>query len=428
MRRLALILPLSLLLTGCGSTPPPPAKVQAVADPEAEPPLQPTARSTALTTVKPTPSTKKAPRKKKPGIFSQFPRRPIQMSVSAVAFSPDGKYMLTGYEARWKGRGDADQIFLRLWDVATGQELEGLPQNQVNVTDIVFLSDSRRAWVATADGTINLWQINTDDSKIVRKLRPFGDENQYPVFSADGGSLLISTKGHLSLHALPSGSRRWTRNCEGPSSLMLSSNGKLAFFRLIKPQIWDASLGKAVFTIKWNDKEDESWREPQDFSPDGKTVLSFRENRIVLWDVATGRDVRVFDEVRSERKNAINWISREPGLIRARFSLDGKTILTGDSHACIRRWDVATGKELHVLAVPESEYRGLESYSGLFFFSADGKFALWTRFEDLYAPHANGHVSNRTQLLLCDTLNFKLLGPALRRDLPTPNEAGIRRK
>ncbi len=77
--------------------------------------------------------------------------------------------------------------------------------------------------------------------------------------------------------------------------------------------------------------------ESAQFAPDGKTVVTAsRDKTARLWDVASGKELHVLrheDEVRS-----------------AQFAPDGKTVVTASSYdGTARLWDVASGKELHVL-------------------------------------------------------------------------------
>jgi WD40 repeat protein len=80
------------------------------------------------------------------------------------------------------------------------------------------------------------------------------------------------------------------------------------------------------------------------FSPDGKIVASGGWNgRVCLWEAATGRLLRSLD-------------SSQPGqlIFGLAFAPDGKTLAAGASgpDPSLRRWEVATGKELPPIAVP----------------------------------------------------------------------------
>ena len=69
------------------------------------------------------------------------------------------------------------------------------------------------------------------------------------------------------------------------------------------------------------------------FSPDGKMLATGDDHGTVLWDLATGRQIRSF----SASFGAVNSVA---------FSPDGKMLATGDDHGTVL-WDLATGRQIH---------------------------------------------------------------------------------
>jgi WD40 repeat protein len=77
-------------------------------------------------------------------------------SVSSVAFSPDGKYVLTG------SSDQADQT-ARLWETSNARELIRFQGHTGKVSSVTFSPDSCIAITCDAKGWVYFWRI--DDLK-----------------------------------------------------------------------------------------------------------------------------------------------------------------------------------------------------------------------------------------------------------------------
>jgi WD40 repeat protein len=82
--------------------------------------------------------------------------------VTAVAFHPDGRLLVTG----------AIDGAARLWHAATG-ELHGPPlQHQGSITRVGFRPEGRRLVTASWDGTARLWATSRSPSPVLSPSRP----------------------------------------------------------------------------------------------------------------------------------------------------------------------------------------------------------------------------------------------------------------
>jgi WD40 repeat protein/dienelactone hydrolase len=119
-------------------------------------------------------------------------------------------------------------------------------------------------------------------------------------------------------------------------------------------RLWDVATGKQVRVFSQPDA-----LETVEFSPNGKYLLTAGlDHKAWLWDVATGQTVRVF--------------SGHTGITNdAEFAPDGKVIITaGDDDGTARVWDVATGTTVLTINQPPVVIGAA--------FSPDGKYIVTT--------------------------------------------------
>jgi WD40 repeat protein/serine/threonine protein kinase len=94
-----------------------------------------------------------------------------------VAFSPDGKQLVTGL----------DEGTLKVWDVSTGQELLPLKGHSARITGAAFSSDGKRLVSASQDQTVKVWDAQTG-----QELLTFEGHSAFSngvAFSPDGHRL-----------------------------------------------------------------------------------------------------------------------------------------------------------------------------------------------------------------------------------------------
>jgi WD40 repeat protein/lipoprotein NlpI len=238
-----------------------------------------------------------------------------------VAFSPSGKTLISGGSQ------------LKLWDVATGHEVQAL---RIPQTHLAVSPDGKllAAWDATE---VKLWELPTGQLRGTIPGQP-GFHAGVLTFSPDGKTLALDSEdGSLRLWdvaaqrirlILPSlGKLLYGSVAFSPNSKLLAAGGQGGWFKL-----WDAATGQLRATLT---RGEGAWgfAGPVAFSPDGKTLASGNKlGTVRLWDVESGR-------LRASLKGHTLLLSA------LAFFPDSKTLATAGTDTTIKLWDVATGQE-----------------------------------------------------------------------------------
>ena len=171
------------------------------------------------------------------------------------------------------------------------------------------------------------------------------------AFAPDGRTALAgSWDGMLNLLDLATGRERTTSESSFriESIAFAPAGGTALFGSFTKVMLWDVAKSEPLRTF-WDPdmplvggNADTQYAHSEDvhsvaFAPDGLTALSGGgDNLIRLWDVATGKPLRIF----TGHANPVEAVA---------FSPDGRTALSGSLDDTLKLWDIGTGKELRTL-------------------------------------------------------------------------------
>ena len=100
-------------------------------------------------------------------------------SVRSVAFSPDGKQVVSG---SWDATA-------RLWDAATGAPLQTLKGHASSVRSVAFSPDSKQVMSRSYDQTVRLWDVATEAP--LQMLEAYSGSVNSVAFSPNGKLLPI---------------------------------------------------------------------------------------------------------------------------------------------------------------------------------------------------------------------------------------------
>ncbi|KAH8662952.1 WD40-repeat-containing domain protein [Tricladium varicosporioides] len=269
--------------------------------------------------------------------------------VTSVAFSPDGKQVVSG----------SYDNTVRLWDAATGKQvLPALEGHTSEVSSVAFSPDGKQVVSGSWDKTVRLWDVATG-KQVLPALEGHTSQVSSVAFSPDGKQVVSgSWDKTVRLWDVVTG-KQVLLALEGHTSLVtsvaFSPDGKQVVSGSYDEtvRLWDVATGKQVLpALEGHTNEVSSVA----FSPDGKQVVSGSYDKTVrLWDVATGKQVLPALEGHTNEVSSVA------------FSPDGKQVVSGSDDNTVRLWDVATGKQ--VLPALEGHTSEVNSVA----FSPDGK-------------------------------------------------------
>src|SRR5512145_3130965 len=120
----------------------------------------------------------------KPEIFVQIGH---SSGITAVEFSPDGKYILTGSEDN----------SARLWDVATGRLMQTFQDNE-DIKFLAFLPGGEQIFSVNEKGNVCIWNISSGNRIREFSLGDVGGMINDPI-AYDGVTLraIVGIKMHL---------------------------------------------------------------------------------------------------------------------------------------------------------------------------------------------------------------------------------------
>jgi WD40 repeat protein len=176
--------------------------------------------------------------------------------VTAVAFSPDGKWLASASGDFRKPRLDAQAGEVRVWDVASGKEVAFRKPAAGYVTALAFSPDSRSLALAGSDTTVQVCAAAT-----LEPLRTYRGHTRYVMsvaYSPDGGRLAAGGAAGLVLIWDTATAREGLRlkaDTRTVTGLAFSPGGErlaAASFDVTAAgtlKLWDTANGREIITL-----------------------------------------------------------------------------------------------------------------------------------------------------------------------------------
>jgi WD40 repeat protein len=299
-----------------------------------------------------------------------------------VILSPEGNRIITV--------GDKDNT-IKVWDLATGEELKRLQGHENIINALAVSPDGRHIASGSDDKTIKLWDAQTGTE--VMTLHG----HQAPVyalaFSPDGKQIAsgsYSNDATIILWDAQTGAKQITLRGHGGEiyALAFSPDGK----RIVSGsgddmiKLWDAQAGAELTTTLM---EHDRWVRSVAFSPDGKKIVSGSSDRTIkVWDSETGT---LLSTVRGHVEPVLSVV----------FGPDGNIIASGGGDNTVRVWDADNGEELktfhgHDWNVAYVAFRPDGKH--LISASMDGTVKLWDMMIDRESCKFRGHGHHVTSI------------------------------
>ncbi len=197
--------------------------------------------------------------------------------VVAAAFSPDGRQIVTG---------SLDNT-ARVWDAESGTEFACLNAHTRSVQSASFSPDGRRIVTRSEDNTVRVW--DAESGKEIACLNAHTSRVSSASFSPDGRRIVTGSEDNTA-------------------------------------RVWDAESGKELACLNAP-----SFVKSASFSPDGRRIVTGSlDNTARVWDAESGTEIACLN-------------AHTSSVLSASFSPDGRRIVTGSSDNTARVWDAESG-------------------------------------------------------------------------------------
>jgi len=246
--------------------------------------------------------------------------------VASVAFSPDGKYIVSGSKDKT----------IKIWEVSTGKLVRTLTGHKKYVNSVIVSFDGKYIISGSNDETVKVWEFSTGE--LIQTLEGHSWYVLAVTVSPDGNFVVSSSfDKEIKVWDLATGDlvRTLKGHTKEVGSIAISPDNKYIVSgsgdKTLK--VWDISTGELIRTLRGHKKYINSVI----FSPDGKNVISGSGDKTVkVWDFSTGEVIWTLE--------GHTWY-----VLAVAVSPDGKFIVSSSFDKYIKVWNLRTGDLVETL-------------------------------------------------------------------------------
>ncbi len=238
-------------------------------------------------------------------------------SSSSLTMSDDEKWLLEG-----NTQGE-----IHIWDIFKGEMLQSLGK-QASVEALALSPDGKTLLAGLGDSSIRFWDL----SKGMEASSLNGLSQSVHSLAVDPSGKHFAFADSMSTQLWDFERKKWIRNFAAPrlwvKGIDFSQDGSRYVVRrpMHAPELWDSQSGRMIRGIGFYTENRVI------LNADGSSSVSEDFGRLIVENSGTGESFRVIENFGSK---FTSWI----------FSLDGRSLLTGDMAGNVKIWDLRSKRE-----------------------------------------------------------------------------------
>jgi WD40 repeat protein len=305
-----------------------------------------------------------------------------QQPVSAIAFSPDGRQLVSS---------SFDKT-IKLWDVNSGKCVKTLLGHRNRIWTVAFHPNGRKIASGGDDNHTKIWDLkqgrctktivghtnailSVNSSPDGGYLASGNEDNTIRIWAIDRSVIIQTLREHTN--------RVWSVQYSPDGRLLASGSADNTI------KLWDWKSGNCLKTLRGH----QSWVWRVVFSPDGQTLASTSYDRTVkIWDVTIGECLKTL-------------AGHTSPVIYADFSPDGQLLASCEFNGIIKLWNPRSGEcQLNLDKHTNSVWSVAFSADGKWLISAsyDETIELWSVATGEYLKTFTGHQGAVLKAKFCD--------------------------